>query len=78
MWYLYILNCDNKCFYIGITTDLNNRIRQHQSGQSTFTKRFKKIALVYIEEFENKKDAVAREKEMKGWSRKKKLELIKG
>jgi putative endonuclease len=78
MWYLYILNCDNDYFYVGITTDLNNRLQQHQNGQSKFTKRFEKITLVYTEKLEERKDAVAREKEIKGWSRKKKQDLIKG
>lgn len=78
MWYLYILDCDKKYFYVGITTDLNNRLQQHQNGQSKFTKRFKEITLVYAEEFGNKEDAAVREKEIKGWSRKKKLELIRG
>jgi len=78
MWYLYILNCDNNYFYVGITTDLDNRLQQHQNGQSRFTKRFKKVVLVYTEKFENKKDAVAQEKTIKGWSRNKKIDLIKG
>jgi putative endonuclease len=78
MWYLYILNCDNDYFYVGITTDLNNRLQQHQNGRSKFTKRFGKITLVYTEKLEERKDAVTREKEIKGWSRKKKQDLIKG
>jgi len=78
MWKLYILNCDNKYFYTGITTNLDNRFKQHRNKQSKFTKRFNKIVLVYTEEFENKKDAVARERKIKGWNKRKKIELIVG
>ncbi len=78
MWKLYILNCDNKYFYTGITTNLDNRFKQHRNKQSKFTKRFNKIVLVYTEEFESKKDAVARERKIKGWNKRKKIELIAG
>ena len=64
MWYLYI--CDrNGQLYTGITTDLNHRMVLH------------KAKLLYHESFDNKFDAAKREREIKGWSRKKKEELIK-
>jgi len=78
MWKLYILNCDNKYFYTGITTNLDNRFKQHCNKQSKFTRRFKRITLVYAEEFKNKKDAVTRERKIKGWNRRRKIELIAG
>jgi putative endonuclease len=76
MWVLYILSLDNKYLYTGITNDLENRLRQHKNGQSKFTKRFKEIELIYTENFETKTEAVKREREIKGWSRKKKIEKL--
>jgi len=65
MWILYILYCDNKCYYIGITTDLSNRLYQHQNKISFYTKRFKKIKLVYTEKYRFKVDAEKRERQIK-------------
>ena len=64
-WYVYI--CDKQGqLYIGITTDLEHRMRQHKGK------------LLYSEPFEDKRLAARREKEIKGWRRDKKLQLIKG
>ena len=65
MWIVYILLCDSQTFYVGITTDLRNRISQQKSKQSFYTKRFKKIALVYTEEYRFQKDAEKREQQIK-------------
>jgi putative endonuclease len=63
-WYVYI--CDKQGqLYTGITTNLEHRMRQHKG------------MLLYSESFENKNFAASREKEIKSWGRKKKLELIK-
>ena len=77
MWFVYLLLCDNKFLYTGITNNLDHRLKQHQNHHSTFTKRFKEIKLIYSEEFEDKNIAALREKEIKGWNRQKKLSLIK-
>ena len=76
MWCVYVLLCNEKIFYVGITNDLKNRLRQHGNKQSTYTKQFSEIRLVYKEEFKNRDRAVKREKEIKGWSRKKKIERL--
>lgn len=73
MWMVYLLLCDQKIIYTGITSDLKNRLRQHKNGQSKFTKRFNKIELIYTEKFIEKTEAAKREKEIKGWSKKKKI-----
>jgi len=78
MWYLYILLCDKKTFYVGISNDLENRLKQHRDKQSFFTKKFSELEIIYQEKYENKTEAVKREKQLKGWSRVKKQRLIDG
>jgi putative endonuclease len=76
MYYLYILDCDDAFFYVGITKDVDNRLAQHRNEYSTYTKRYKKIDLVYKEEFSSRANAERREKQLKGWSKAKKKALI--
>ena len=66
MWYLYIIKQREK-LYTGITTDLKNRLHQHGNPP-----------LLYKETFENKHQAARRERQIKGFSRAKKQNLIKG
>jgi len=63
-WFVYIIERKGK-LYVGITTDLYNRMRQH-----------KQTAPLYSEGPMSKSDALKRERTLKGWTRKKKLELI--
>ena len=63
MWHVYICNRNDQ-LYTGITTDLSHRIRQH------------KAKLLYSEKHPDKHSAASRERQIKGWSRKKKLSLI--
>jgi putative endonuclease len=61
----------NLDLYKGFTKDLNNRIKQHNSGLNESTKNYRPWRLVYCEIFLNKQDAVDREKYLKGsWGRK--------
>ncbi len=76
IWYVYMLLCDQKTFYVGITADLVNRIKQHKNKQSFFTKKFSDIKLIYCERYQNKHQAAIREKQIKGWSTEKKQMLI--
>jgi putative endonuclease len=78
MWFVYLLLCDNKIFYVGITNDLQNRISQHQSKLSTATRKYNVIKVVYCEQYSSKHDAAIREKQLKGWSHAKKQMLIDG
>lgn len=65
-------------FYIGVTADLQERVQQHQSGEgSTFTKNYNCHYLIYYEEYNDIRNAIAREKQLKGWKRLWKIELIK-
>ena len=75
--YMYILLCANGNFYTGSTNDLEARIKQHQNGEgANFTKKHLPVELVYFEEFARIDEAFNREKQVQGWSRKKKEALI--
>lgn len=76
--FVYILECSDGTYYTGSTIDLELRIRQHQEGQgANHTKKRLPVTLVYFEEFQRIGDAFYREKQIQGWSRKKKEALIK-
>jgi putative endonuclease len=76
---VYILaNRDGRVLYIGATTALTQRIAQHRArAVPSFTSRYRVTRLVYIEEYERIVDARAREEQLKGWRRAKKMALIK-
>lgn len=76
--YVYILASSFQHLYIGITTEIEVRIRQHKSraDPDSFTARYKIDKLVYYECYERVTEAIAREKQLKRWSRIKKLRLI--
>ena len=77
--YVYILKCANGSYYTGSTTDLERRLEQHKNGEgANFTKAHLPVELVYTEEFSRIDDAFYREKQIQGWSRKKKEALISG
>ena len=79
IFYVYILsNYERSTFYIGFTNDIIRRMIEHKNGRgSVFTSKYKLSFLVYYEEYQYANDAISREKELKGWLRKKKIELIK-
>jgi putative endonuclease len=76
--YVYIMASTFQKLYIGITTEIEVRISQHKSGAygRSFTSRFKIDKLVYFERFARIPKAIAREKQLKKWSRIKKIRLI--
>jgi predicted GIY-YIG superfamily endonuclease len=77
--YMYILECANGAYYTGSTKDLERRLQQHQNGEgANFTKKHLPVKLVYYEEFTRIDEAFYREKQIQGWSRKKKEALING
>jgi putative endonuclease len=77
MYYTYILKCNDESFYTGITWNLLKRIKEHDLGiGAEFTKSRLPVRLVYYQELNSKKEAAKREKEIKGWYRKKKENLI--
>ncbi|MCB0452845.1 MAG: GIY-YIG nuclease family protein [Aequorivita sp.] len=77
--YVYILKCSNDLYYTGSTKDLEKRIAEHQNGKgANFTKKHLPVQLMYFEEFHRIDEAFYREKQIQGWSRKKKEALISG
>ena len=77
--YLYILECSDGSYYTGSTNNLEMRLAQHQAREgANHTKSRLPVKLVYYEEFQRIDDAFYREKQVQGWSRKKKEALIKG
>lgn len=77
--YMYILKCADDSYYTGSTKDLELRLQQHQSGEgANHTKKHLPVELVYFEEFDRIDEAFYREKQVQGWSRKKKEALING
>jgi len=77
MYKVYILLCYNQSFYIGFTNNLKRRLKQHQRAEVNYTSHLLPIKLVYYEKYNTKIDALKREKQIKGWSRQKKINLIK-
>ena len=75
--WMYILECANGLYYTGSTIDIDSRMKQHEAGEgSNFTRKHLPIKLVYYEEYVSIEDAFLREKQVQGWSRKKKEALI--
>ena len=76
--WVYILASDRGVLYIGVTSNIYKRVLDHRSGiHSGFATRYGCNRLVYYEEFTYMTSAIAREKELKGWKRAKKLALIR-
>jgi putative endonuclease len=76
--YVYIMASSFQRLYIGITTEIETRVAQHKNGSfpGSFTSRYKINKLVYFERFALIPEAIAREKQLKNWSRIKKIRLI--
>jgi putative endonuclease len=76
-YWVYILASKTGVLYVGVTNDIERRIVEHKSKRAdAFTARYNVTRLVYCEEFRYINDAIAREKEIKGWRREKKVRLI--
>ncbi|MBS0525985.1 MAG: GIY-YIG nuclease family protein [Proteobacteria bacterium] len=76
-WTYILTNVARNVMYVGVTNDLEKRVAQHRLGEGgLFTRRYNVHTLVYAEEHEQVEDAIAREKEIKGWRRSKKDALV--
>src|SRR5438874_211721 len=80
LYYVYSLASFRRVLYVGVTGNLETRLAYHRSGENmtAFTVRYWVTRLVYVEEFTDIVQAIAREKQLKGWRRSKKLRLIQG
>lgn len=77
MYFVYIMTNRSMTLYIGVTNNLVRRVREHKSGTgSGFTAKYKLDRLVYFERFEDIRNAIEREKRIKGWLRIKKIALV--
>jgi len=76
-YFVYILASRSRVLYVGVTRDLNRRVFEHRLGFNRgFTTRFRATRLVYFESTNDVMAAITREKQLKGWSRSRKLALI--
>ncbi len=76
-YYVYITASISRVLYIGVTSNLGARVYQHKEGVvAGFTKSYRVDRLVYFEETADVMAAIAREKQLKGWRREKKITLI--
>ncbi len=78
--FVYILRCADASYYVGTTrTTLDHRVAEHNDGTlGGYTKRRRPVALVFAQEFDRITEAIAAERQLKGWSRAKKEALIAG
>ncbi len=76
-YYVYIMASISRVLYVGVTDDIVRRVAEHKAGEiEGFTKQYRLKKLVHYEEFGDIRQAIAREKQLKGWRREKKVELI--
>jgi putative endonuclease len=76
-YFTYIMASRSRVLYIGVTNNLARRVLEHKSGEHPgFTGRYRVHRLVHCEMFLSIKDAIAREKQLKGWTRARKVTLI--
>ena len=78
MWYVYILECEDGSLYTGVTTDLERRLKEHHAKTTHYTGYNPPRRIAHTEQFSTKTEAIEREAQIKGWTRRKKLALITG
>ena len=76
-YYVYIMTSRNRTLYIGVTKDLTRRVYEHKQQLTVaFTKKYNVSSLLFYETTSDVEAAIAREKQLKGWRRSKKIALI--
>jgi putative endonuclease len=77
-FFVYLMSNVSRTLYVGVTNDLERRVWQHKekATSDSFTARYNVTMLVHVETFSDVRQAIAREKEIKGWRREKKVALI--
>ena len=78
MYFCYLLRCADGSLYTGVTTDVERRLREHNgTGGSRYTSSRRPVQLAWKEAHADRSSAQRREAEIKGWSRKRKLALVR-
>jgi len=78
-FWVYILRCSDGSYYTGHTDNLEKRVAEHQDGEiQCYTLTRRPVELVFEEVFSTREEALAAERQIKGWSRKKKEAMIRG
>jgi len=79
-YFIYILQCADNSYYVGLTNDIERRLIEHQEGKnkSAYTYNRRPVELVFYTSFSNVDMAIETEKQIKKWSRAKKQALIEG
>ncbi|TMB68525.1 MAG: GIY-YIG nuclease family protein [Deltaproteobacteria bacterium] len=78
-FWVYILRCADQSYYVGHTDNLELRVAKHQAGEYAGYNRTRlPVELLFVEEFASRTEAFERERQIKGWSRKKKEALMRG
>ncbi len=77
-YYVYIVQCFDNSYYTGVTNDIERRLIEHNNDENTkaYTYRKRPVKLVWFEDYIDINQAIEKEKQIKGWSRKKKEALI--
>lgn len=77
MWFVYILFCEDGSLYTGVSNNVNQRFSDHKNGKGgRYTRSHKPVKLVYQENCGTKSEALKRERQVKGWSREKKIRIL--
>ncbi len=74
--YVYVVASATRTLYVGVTNDIYRRIAEHRAGYGSFTRRYRAHRLVHVELADGPTAAIRREKQLKGWTRAKKVALI--
>ena len=78
-FWVYILKCSDNSYYTGHTDDLNARVAAHHQGlYDGYTLNRRPLKLMFFQEFPTREEAIASERQIKGWTRKKKEALMRG
>ncbi len=77
LWLVYILECEGHWLYVGLTDNLLRRWREHRQGGARFTKAHRPIHVIHVETYPTRREAEHRERQLKGWTRAKKLAIAR-
>jgi putative endonuclease len=78
VYHVYIVASLSRVLYVGVTNNLFRRVLEHRCGRSTFSARYRASRLVHYEATTDARTAITREKQIKGWTRARKLALVEG